>query len=158
MGYYVRIEAADFVIPADKIAEADKAVRRLNKTAHDRKTGGSWWRDEEGAEHERRFFAWMPEDYHLKRVCPTLASILQELGFETDVDDDGNLHVNYYDSKTGNEEVFIEALAPFVKEGSYIEWCGEDSERWRQIVRDGQVVAEAGYVVYGEQGRELASS
>lgn len=39
-----------------------------------------------------------------------------------------------YDSKTGQEDLFVAAAAQFVKPGSFLQWKGEEGERWRQVV------------------------
>jgi len=42
--------------------------------------------------------------------------------------------------KIGNESSFFKAIAPFVKEGSFIEMVGEDGEKWRWVFENGQCV------------------
>jgi hypothetical protein len=50
---------------------------------------------------------------------------------------DGSLSLVHYDSKVGQEDLFLEAIAPFATPGSYIEWKGEDGFRWRDEVDGG---------------------
>ena len=58
------------------------------------------------------------------------------------------LYLEAYDSKAGAEDHFLEAVAPFVTPGSYIEWRGEDDTMWRQDF-DGQYMnVKEGRVVF----------
>lgn len=59
---------------------------------------------------------------------------------------DGDLLLVSYDSKIGQEDLFLEAIAPF-SEG-YIEWVGEDGDRWRNVVSDGRVLHQAAKITY----------
>ena len=77
----------------------------------------------------------MPANY--PAVCKDFLSILKELGFEYDLDDGGNLGLVHYNNKTGAEGHFFEAIAPFVQDGSFIEWRGEDGCEWRWLFTNG---------------------
>ena len=66
----------------------------------------------------------------LRRGLRQLPKVLEELGFGIDYNDEGDIIGLSYDSKTGDEDVFLDALRPVVKEGSYIVWEGEDYDRW----------------------------
>ncbi len=126
MGYNVYIQAADFTIPAENLDAAYKAMCDLN-ARDDLKTGGSW----SGGQQTARWFAWMDENY--PETCKDAVAIFDALGFDnTYLTEDGSLELGEYDSKMGSEEHFLQAVAPFVKAGSYIEWRGEDGEAWKQ--------------------------
>jgi hypothetical protein len=141
MGYYVTLENVDFTIPADKVADAFEAMKALN-SRDDLKTGGSW----QGGKQTERWFAWMDADYD--KTCKDAKAILDMLGFEVEVADDGGLSLVGYDSKTGSEEHFVRTLAPFVKEGSYMEWRGEEGDRWRWVILNGQMTRQQGHTVF----------
>ena len=85
--------------------------------------------------HPAKWFSWMPANY--PAVCKDFLSILKELGFEYDLDDSGNLGLVHYDNKTGAEGHFFEAIAPFVQDGSFIEWRGEDGGEYRWLFTNG---------------------
>jgi hypothetical protein len=44
------------------------------------------------------------------------------------------VRLDSYDNKSGQEELFLAAVAPFVRPGSFVEWVGEDSTMWRDYV------------------------
>lgn len=146
MGYYVSIENVDWAIPPERVDDAYAAVCALNEN-NAGKTGGSWPRNEsiEGP-HDKVWFAWMPWNY--PEVCPTLASVLETLGFEVETEDDGTVRIRGYDSKTGNEGQFLEACAPFISPGSYIEWRGEDGEGWREDFDGHEITTRQARVVW----------
>lgn len=60
-----------------------------------------------------------------------LAEDLQQMGFNVETTDDGLSITGYDYENQGDEEDYLIALAPYVKAGSYLEWEGEDSLRWR---------------------------
>ena len=141
MGYYVTLTDSDFVVPADKLDEAYEAVCKLNFTvSNDAKRGGRFPKSEDYVDNNPNpdaWFSWMDWNYH--ETCKDLGEVLHNLGFDVDQDDDG-LALTYYDNKTGQEDLFIETLARFVPDGSYMDWTGEDGERERWEVKDGKLV------------------
>lgn len=130
MGYYVNITDANFIIPPENLGEAYRALCALN--AHDElKTGGSWGPLPDGSYGQKeKWFAWMDANY--PETCKDAEAIFTALRFETDSNPDDGLTLLGYDSKAGGEEHFLEAVAPFVKPGSYLEWRGEGGEVWRE--------------------------
>jgi hypothetical protein len=139
MGYSVETLGVDFIIPAENLEAAFTALKELNKH-NELKSGGSFGRKPDGSYGQTGWhFAWMDEDYD--KTSRDAEHVLNQLGFQTSLDDEG-LRIEWYDGeKKGDEEHFLEALAPFVKPGSYIEWEGEDRQRWRQDF-DGETMTE----------------
>ena len=152
MGYYVQIWSADFGIPEENWDAAFEAVCELNK--HDElKTGGSWGPNGK----EEVWFAWMPKDYPAealaeyeeKKLPHPLVWVFQQLGFDWEMED-GEFRLTAYDSKTGAEDHFLEAVAPYVRPGSSLEWSGEDGEKWIEKY-DGKTVSRfQGRIVYDQ--------
>jgi len=151
MGYYVSIIGVDFVIPTGNLEESYKALCELNND-NSKKSGGKFNTKDEivnnDKPNENVWFAWMHWNY--PETCKDTQAILTELGFECSLDDEG-LSIESYHSKSGSEEVFLNALGPYAKDGSYIFWEGEDSLRWRNMFIDGNMVTyESKKVVYGD--------
>ena len=143
MGYFANITNQNFFVPKENFDAAYKAMCALNDR-DDLKSGGSWGGDgitsdsprpEGMTYHPAKWFSWMPANY--PAVCKDFLSILKELGFEYDLDDSGNLGLVHYDNKTGAEGHFFEAIAPFVQDGSFIEWRGEDGGEYRWLFTNG---------------------
>lgn len=145
MGYYVTTTHGEFVIPADKCADAYRAVVALNDR-DELKSGGSY-----GGENDRdtprpdglnyhpgRWFSWMPANYPETSV--TVAEVFLELGFSVVTNDKtGDVHICGYDDKVGDEIHFLAAIAPYCTEASFFQWRGEQGEMWATEVRDGKL-------------------
>lgn len=128
MGYYITLEDADFFIP--ETPEVLQVLKDLNTNTPDNlKRGGSYTAGQRVA----AWFSWMPENYH--ETVTSAREVFQLLGFECDNVGDG-FFLLHYDSKAGQEDVFLNAVAPYVRDGSYLEWRGEDGAFWRQAVKD----------------------
>lgn len=138
MGYYVRTldDASEFFMGKEHFDAAYKDMCQLNDL-DDMKRGGSWGgegltsNDPRPAgmdHHPARWFSWMSADYPSK--LKTAPEILQELGFHISYDSDGNINGLSYDDKTGQEDLFLGAIAPYVREASRIVWVGEDGSVW----------------------------
>jgi len=125
MGYYVQIESSTFMLKKEDYEEAYKAMCALNQ--FDRvKRGGSMYYDEDtGDKKENKWFSWMLPNY--PDVHNTAIDILTELGFEINTSETG-LEIGGYDNKTGQEDLFLEAICPWAT--GNIEWLGEDGARW----------------------------
>lgn len=150
MGYYVSTMNADFRIPAENLDKAYDALCALN-ARDELKTGGGGREvkpddSQSVANDPTRWFSWMPWNYD--EVYTTADEILNALGFETYKEDNGDVTILYYDSKMGAEEHFLRALAPFVTDGSYVEWRGEDGSMWRQEFGNGEMTELEGEIVW----------
>lgn len=145
MGYNVDITNADASIAADKLDGCFEALKALNKR-DDLKTGGSYGQRPDGTYDQiEAWFAWMPANYD--ETCQSAEAIFNELGFETYIED-GALYLQAYSDKSGAQDVFLEAAAPFITAGSYIEWDGEDGERWRQDFDGESMTTRTGRTVW----------
>lgn len=151
MGYNITLENANFRIRECKLDQAWEVVAALNKR-DDLKSGGSW----SGGEKKECWFSWMDADYPTKALeaferkeCShPLEYVFSQLGFDTTRDEGKGLRLHWYDSKTGDEEIFLDAVAPFVEPGSFLEWSGEDGLRWRHEFNGEVMIYKAGRVVY----------
>lgn len=62
---------------------------------------------------------------------------LMEYSFE--LDPDGNImDIEFIGEKLYDDFSIFQAIAPYVKDGSYIEMMGEDGEQWRWVFQDGE--------------------
>ena len=137
MGYYVTLMAADFTIP--ETPEVLAAIHGMDTRFHALKRGGVVG----GDKPEEKWFSWMPQLDTLTSV----QQVFEALGFDTEIDNEtGNVGLIGYDSKTGQEDLFLSVVAPFVTDGSYTEWRGEDDLRYRFTVRDGRLTTQSAVV------------
>lgn len=141
MGYNVNTTGINFTIPADKLDAACQALKDLNKR-DELKSGGSFG----GGKPAQHWFSWMPANYD--ETLHSAEAILNEVGFDTWTEDDGSLSIGGYSDKSGDEDKFLEALAPFVPDGSYVSWEGEDGEHWQHYFDGETMTVKSGSIVY----------
>ena len=149
MGYYVTLDKCDIHIDAENHEAAYRALCKLN-WQNNLKGGGRSPRPDPLPEgpNEYQWFSWMAWDYH--EQCKDLEAILAELGFEAITDSDGNITYLTYDSKTGDEEYFFDALAPYIRAESTMDWSGEDGVHWRWYFDGRTMHTLEGRIVYGD--------
>lgn len=140
MGYYVNIVESTFKIPAENLQEAYDRMCKLNFTVKNTdKRGGSWPGKDKAPEYgpdKSSWFSWMDWNYH--ETCKDAKSVLGAVGFETEYDDNGNLLITYYDSKTGQEDLFLESISGIST--GYIVWKGEEGELWGETYGGEKVI------------------
>lgn len=125
MGYFVNITEVEWSVAPENEQGALAALRELD--THDEwKFGGT---------DDRRWFMWMPKPF---ASYNNLYDFLTDARFSVDVDDDGT-HIRAFDCKHGQESLFLNALAPFVRPGSFIEWLGEDGDAWMFTFEEGKM-------------------
>lgn len=139
MGYYISLQSSDFRVKAEHLDAAYEAMCALN-TDGTPKRGGSYT----GGAQTAAWFSWMDANY--PETCKDAAAILEMLGFEVEVEDNGDLYLANYDSKTGQEDVFLERIAPFCEGTLY--WRGEDGEQWAHRAEDGKLKSVNATVTY----------
>ena len=60
---------------------------------------------------------------------------------------DGNMYnLRYAYEKTGSEDYFLTCFAPFVRDGSFIEFQGEDYDHWKYVFENGKMTYYKGRV------------
>jgi hypothetical protein len=126
MGYYIDLTNAEWEIP--ETAEVLQALKESVTKYHAIKRGGS--------SDGESWFSWMSDEDILK--AEKAVTIFNDLGFETNETDKG-FTLEAYNSKTGQEDVFLAVVAPFCTDGSYVEIRGEDGAEWQYSVHDGKL-------------------
>ena len=143
MGYYVSIEESTFTIPVENLDAAYKAMCELNYTVpNSQKRGGSYPgkdKEPEYGPHKCCWFSWI--DWNYNETCTSADDILQQLGFYTYISENGNLHIDGYDSKTGQEDLFLKAISTLSK--GYIIWKGEEGEVWGETYGGEKVIVKS---------------
>lgn len=139
MGYYISIVDSTMVIPKKNLDKAYQRLCDLNKQDH-LKRGGSWSKMKRTAS----WFSWMPQDY--PKECPDTERIFQALGFQTNINSNGDLSIIGYDSKAGQEDLFLETISDLAK--GYIIWTGENAEYWKNIFGKKKVKTLTGKIVF----------
>ena len=138
MGYEIQITKSTAVIPAANLKRAYQKMCALNTTHHNQKRGGSWSGGK--AMPDSSWFSWMDANY--PQTCPDAQAVLEQLGFYINIADNGDLHIEGYDSKMGQEDLFLKAIEN--EASGEIQWMGEEGETWTTVFYGDSVIdAEA---------------
>lgn len=132
MGYNVHLrDGKNFKIEADKVEACRDAVAKVDEKSNDK---ASEW-----VEH----FAYLPAmiqliemvNHHWSlRLVPSVSGAINGVVWEGE--------------KMRNFDKFCSTIAPFVVSESYLEFCGEDGERWRYLFRDGSYVEQKPKIIW----------
>jgi len=109
-----------------------KVRMMLNNTEAMR--GGSW---SNGIKTDH-WYAWV-DSKSLISACKenNLEKIFGCWGFDC-VNTEEDIYQVFYDSKSGQESLFLKEISPFVVNG-IIEWVGEDGSKWKNVFKQGQM-------------------
>lgn len=125
MGYCMQQVEESFHISADNVPKVVDAIRRLS--------GRETIRDATGAH-----YSWVRQDFARLTTIPEL---MRAWRWEVETEDGNIVAIEFCGEKLGDDHILFNAIAPFVKKGSYIEMSGEDGERWRWVF-DGKTCVE----------------
>jgi len=82
-------------------------------------------------------------------ACDTLEELLEEWGWEPTTNEAGDIvDLAFAAEKMGEDEVLWKVIAPWVRNGSYLEIVGEEGERWRWIFEAGTCIHKAAKIVW----------
>ena len=130
MGYCIsQINGKFFMEAKNKPAALEAMFEMWNPRNNDKMHGGSW-----GPNGTVKYYSWMnlSADDWRNRNIKTLEEGLEAWEFDVDTDDQGNIISLWFDGeKAGDEDFMIEAIAPYVEAGSYLDFRGEDDAHWR---------------------------
>lgn len=146
MGYYVTLNSCSINIPA---SDFPRICQHLLNTGFLTNTsamnGGCFGGPDDG----KRWYSWVNMDYlaeHLK--ANDLEAVLDDFGFEVFTNDNGDIVDLCYDNKTGNEEELFCAMAPAMSGINELFWSGEEGERWKWLIKNGELHSIAGITTY----------
>jgi hypothetical protein len=133
MGYFIHQEECEFVILKENFSRCLEAIKSLMSHT-DKMTGGSW----SGGVQTDRWFSWVDTESVLS--AQTLVDALYFWRWDASLDGEGNIgDISFRGEKAGADEELMNAIAPFVKCGSYIQMRGEEGEVWRWAFKSGKV-------------------
>lgn len=66
-------------------------------------------------------------------------AVLWKYPYDYELDTDGNIKkIKYVGEVLGDDYSLFQKVAPYVRDGSFIEMYGEDGEQWRWVFKDGK--------------------
>lgn len=113
MDYYMNMREFKFFIANENKAAALQAIKNLA-----------------GKETYGSHFAWVSTEMFLKAKNLEKAMSVWRWGISENENGDID-EIQFNGEKLGDDELLFKAIAPFVKEGSYIEMRGDDNAIWR---------------------------
>lgn len=88
-------------------------------------------------------------DYTGLQSMRILEDAMADYGYVPEIDDDYNIvGVEHVYKKLGDDEIFWNTLAPYVKDGSFIEMIGEDNEMWRWSFQNGKMTEQTAKITW----------
>ena len=121
MGYYIDITGSDFRIDAENKSDALEAIFELM---------GDPTVDRRGGNRHHRHFSWLNNATPGEWIA--LEDAMEDWRFPVVTDEDGNvIGIQFTGQKIGQENLLFERIAPYVENGSYIQFTGEDNHVWR---------------------------
>jgi hypothetical protein len=126
MTYNVRIVESTFFIPVKNRKKAYERMCLLNHTVTNSKKRGrnglARFNAPKFGPHPDAWFTFLPWNFH--EVLQSDEEILNNLGFDTTIEKNGNLKIVHYDSEMGQESLFLSAISNLSK--GYLIWIGQD--------------------------------
>ena len=123
MGYCIKMTDSNFVITKENFEKALKSLKDVfvpkNMTCYDYINGKKY-----------PHFSWV----NTKNVLEStkLGEALEEIRYTPTYNENDDIcNVEFTGEKYGDEEIFFNALAPYVESGSYLCFEGEDGDTWR---------------------------
>lgn len=76
--------------------------------------------------------------------------IADEFRWDMSVNDDGDIYDIYFTGEKIGEDIdlFLNSIAPYVMDESFISFSGEDGAQWRYFFTGGSMVEQSGRVEY----------
>lgn len=119
MGYYIETREIDFKI---KESNEEKALQALKDMAI-----------------KNNEISWVDNQYIID--SKTFKQAFSECRYQSSLEEvDGEMYItiDYFSGeKYGSEELIFNTLAPYVEDGSYITYQGEEGELWRYVFNNG---------------------
>ena len=138
MGYCMDQRAADFTIKSENKGKALEAIKGL--ATQTKRMGG-------GSSRGERWFSWVTTKEFVE--AGTLLEAISAWRWEANESENGDItDIYFHGEKLGDDTIFLEAIAPYVEAGSYIEMQGEDGSIWRWVFDGRGVVEQAAKIVW----------
>ena len=135
-------QSAEFKIKKKNLAKALAAIKKLAKKTK-QMSGGTW----QSGKKTEACFSWVSTKEFVK--AKTLPDALVAWRWSGFINDAGDLvEINFDGEKLGDDPILLEAIAPFVEAGSYIEMEGEEGCHWKWCFDGKTMTGKQGRVVY----------
>jgi hypothetical protein len=142
MGYCMDQSDTDILIPKEFHSLMLQKIKSI-MTDTEAMQGGSWG----GDAPNQKWYSWVPTEKVLE--AKTVEDALKAWRWEASLNAGGDInHLSFRGEKLGQDNILFEAIAPYVKWGSYISMRGEDGALWRWFFDDQKLFEQEGKVIY----------
>jgi len=87
------------------------------------------------------------------RHAAIVTRMLTEAEYVTVVDEKGNITSFYFDGNgMGDDEELYQSLAPYMRDGSFLELCNEMGDIWRWVFESGKCVRATPVMLWTKPG------
>jgi len=136
MGYHVNQRDNVFVIAKENFAHALEAIKAL-AGCEDEMGGGI---------PGRKHFSFVDMDFVNAK---SIHQAMQNWGWDVETDVDGDINsIQFNGDKMGDEIILFKAIAPWVRDESYIEMGGENGDIWRWYFEEGELKEQKPLMVW----------
>ena len=134
MGYCIELIDSSFKMKKENFDNAFRDLKSLfvveNMTVCDTVNGKEYYH-----------FRWVDNEEVIESI--NMYELMESIRFPVEFNGNGDIcDIDFYGEKLGDDEIFLSALAPYVEDGSYIEFEGEDGYSWRWCFKNGKLVEE----------------
>lgn len=134
MGYCIEQQAGRFRMRADQFPLALGALKALAARAPHQRFG---------------HFSWVDTGTLMR--AQTVVEFLKEWRWHPTLDVQGNIvDLSFEGEKLGDDKQLLDALAPFVEVGSFLQMLGEDGEGWRWVFDGSRCIEQQAQVSFGD--------
>lgn len=78
----------------------------------------------------------------------SIEEAFEELRYEIYENDNGDYEIDYLSGeKLGDEEIIFESISEFIEDG-YIEYLGEDGDKWRFVFSNGEMETKCPKIIW----------
>ncbi len=76
--------------------------------------------------------------------------IAEAFSWTASVNDEGDIYDIWFDGEKIGEDIdlFLNSIAPYVMDESFISFSGEDGSQWRYFFKDGTMIEQDGTITY----------
>lgn len=145
MGYYAYSRDCSFFLSHEVNQAATRHAKEKLLTELEVKGRGRRYANGKCIE---KWYSWV--NTHDIQNAENVESLIMAFGWNYFLDDDGNITDVWKDGgqKLGQEDCLFAALAPFIKDESYIIMQGEDDLIWRWYFENGEMIEQVGKIIF----------
>lgn len=134
MGYHMNMRDQSFFVEKENFDKLAEAVRGMLKDVGE-KGGGACY---SGGKTVSKHYYWVNNSE--LEDANTAEKAFQAWRWDPEFDIEGNIcGLEFEGEKLGDDEQFFQTIAPWVRDGSFIEMEGEDGTIWRWTFDDGKM-------------------